>query len=104
MIKILKYIATETQGECFTSFKYCYDTIATPTIEYESGESNFINLKEYAEDVMTLNPEILEIGRRFVCKDRHCLDFSLMVRVEYTRLTTFNMTAKSFQLSVGKFQ
>ena len=27
MGKILKFIAKETQGECFTSFKYCYDNV-----------------------------------------------------------------------------
>lgn len=59
MTKILKYIAQETQGECFKSFKYCYDTIATPSIEYESGEKNFINLKEYAEDVHDPKPRDL---------------------------------------------
>ena len=50
MDKILKFIANETQGECFTSFKYCYDNVASPAIEYEDRESNYINLKEYAED------------------------------------------------------
>lgn len=50
MDKILKFIANETQGECFTSFKYCYDNVASPAVEYEDRESNYINLKEYAED------------------------------------------------------
>lgn len=51
MGKILQYIAQETQGECFASFKYCYDNMATPHIEYEAGESSYKNLKDYAEDV-----------------------------------------------------
>ena len=51
MGKLLKYIAEETQGTCFTSFKYCYDTITTPAIEYGEAEMGYINLKEYAEDV-----------------------------------------------------
>lgn len=55
MGKILKFIAEETLGECFTSFKYCYDNVATPAIEYEGRENAYINLKEYAEDVH--NPE-----------------------------------------------
>lgn len=50
MNKILHFIAKETQGECFKSFKYCYDDVAAPTIEYDNGESSYINLKEYAED------------------------------------------------------
>lgn len=32
MGKILHFIAKETQGECFTSFKYCYDNVAAPTM------------------------------------------------------------------------
>jgi len=59
MTKILKYIAAETQGECFTSFKYCYDTVAAPTIEYEGDSQTFINLKEYAEDVHDPKPRDL---------------------------------------------
>ena len=51
MGKLLKYIAEETQGTCFSSFKYCYDTITTPAIEYGEAEMGYINLKEYAEDV-----------------------------------------------------
>lgn len=56
MGKLLEYIAEETQGACFTSFKYCYDTIATPTIEYGGTEKEYINLKEYAEDVHDPKP------------------------------------------------
>ena len=38
MGKILHFIAKETQGECFTSFKYCYDNVATP-IEYDNEDA-----------------------------------------------------------------
>ena len=69
MGKILDYIAKETQGECFTSFKYCYDNITTPTIEYEDSEKHYLNLKDYAEDVhdpkprdMKTRAEILKNG------------------------------------------
>lgn len=52
MGKILDYIANETHGECFTSFRYCYDNIANPSIEYEEKDTNNrVYLKEYAEDV-----------------------------------------------------
>ena len=39
MGKILHFIAKETQGECFTSFKYCYDNVATP-IEYDNEDAD----------------------------------------------------------------
>lgn len=56
MGKVLDYIAQETQGECFTSFKYCYDNITAPTIEYEESEKHYLNLKDYAEDVHNPKP------------------------------------------------
>lgn len=56
MGRLLKYIAKETQGECFTSFKYCYDSVATPSIEYSDIEKSFTNCKEYAEDVHDPKP------------------------------------------------
>ena len=51
MGKILDYIAKETKGKCFKSFKYCYDNSTSPNIEYEEHEKSYINMKEYAEDV-----------------------------------------------------
>ncbi len=51
MGKILDYIASETQGKRFASFKYCYDNTATPIIEYDPAEEHYINMKEYAESV-----------------------------------------------------
>lgn len=66
MGKILHFIAKETQGECFTSFKYCYDSMAAPTIEYESGESSYINLKEYAEDEHNPKPRDMR-NRAEIC-------------------------------------
>lgn len=66
MGKILKFIADETQGECFTSFKYCYDNVATPTIEYEDGEKDYINLKEYAEDEHNPRPRDMRV-RADIC-------------------------------------
>lgn len=53
--KIVSFIANETQGECFTSFKYCYDENNTPSISYVE-EKGYINLKEYAEDVHDPKP------------------------------------------------
>lgn len=67
MSKILHFIAKETQGECFTSFKYCYDNLTTPTIEYDNGESSYINLKEYAEDEHNPQPRDMR-SRAEICK------------------------------------
>lgn len=51
MGSILKYIASETGGKAFASFKYCYDGLPIPHVDYDSHEDSYINLKEYAEDV-----------------------------------------------------
>ena len=66
MGKILHFIAKETQGECFTSFKYCYDNVAAPTIEYDNGESSYINLKGYAEDEHNPKPRNMR-NRAEIC-------------------------------------
>lgn len=54
--KIVQFIADETQGECFTSFKYCYDDNNAPSISYNDEEKEYINLKDYAEDVHDPHP------------------------------------------------
>lgn len=62
MGKILDYIAKETQGECFTSFRYCYDNVSAPIIEYGDEEKNYVNLKDYAEDEH--NPKPRDLSNR----------------------------------------
>jgi hypothetical protein len=50
MGKILDYIAKETQGETYSSFKYCYDHVDIPHLQYDTAEESYINLKDYAEE------------------------------------------------------
>lgn len=54
--KIVRFIAEETQGECFTSFKYCYDDNNAPSISYNDEEKSYVNLRDYAEDVHDPRP------------------------------------------------
>lgn len=51
MGKILQYIAEQTQGQCFESYKYCFDSEDFPHILYDDAESSYINLKDYAESL-----------------------------------------------------
>ena len=44
-------MAKETQGKPFASYKYCFDTVATPHVLYEEQENSYTPLKEYAENV-----------------------------------------------------
>lgn len=50
MGRILGFIADETQGKCFKSYRHSFDETGVPTIQYETQEDSYINLKEYAED------------------------------------------------------
>ncbi|MGD9582027.1 MAG: hypothetical protein AB7V50_11700 [Vampirovibrionia bacterium] len=47
MDKILQFIAKETNGACYTSFKYCHDSISVPTLDYEDKPK--VSLKEFGE-------------------------------------------------------
>ena len=80
--KIVSFIANETQGECFTSFKYCYDDNTTPSISYIE-EKGYINLREYAEDVHDPKPRdmraIAEILRQGPPLFKYFLDGSRRV-------------------------
>lgn len=49
MDKILSFIAKETNGKCYTSFKFCHDGVAVPSIAYEDKPGEKISLKEYGE-------------------------------------------------------
>lgn len=40
--KVLDFIANETNGKCYQSFRYCADDeIKIPTLDYEDKGSNF---------------------------------------------------------------
>lgn len=51
MGKIVSYVAKETQGKPFASFKYCFDTVDMPHVLYEEQENSYTPLKQYAESV-----------------------------------------------------
>jgi len=60
--KILSFIEKETNGKCYTSFKFCYDGVAVPSIEYEDKPGEKINLKEYGETDHSSN--IRDLGKK----------------------------------------
>lgn len=59
---VIDYIARETNGSPFTSFKYCFDNQSVPHVEYESAQDKFVNLKEFAED--DHNPMVRNLTQR----------------------------------------
>lgn len=50
MAKILEYIASETSGQSYTSYKYCYDGANVPSVAYDEkvGDKK-ISLKKFGE-------------------------------------------------------
>ncbi len=56
MDKILDIVATETNGKCYTSFRYCADDeLKIPTLDYEDKGSEFSLMKDhYGETDTTL--------------------------------------------------
>lgn len=50
MAKILDYIAKETHGQCFASYKYCFDSLEMPHLLYDVQESTYHNLNKFAEN------------------------------------------------------
>lgn len=59
MGKIIDFIEELTNGKCFKSFKYCYDDIQNPNIEYDKYEDRNINLAECAETTKFSEPRDL---------------------------------------------
>ena len=51
MGRIIDYVAKETQGKPFRSYKYCFDTVEMPHVLYEEQENSYTPLKDYAENV-----------------------------------------------------
>ena len=97
MGKILDYIAKETQGECFTSFKYCYDNITTPSIEYEDSEKNYLNLKDYAEEVHDPKPRDMRDRAdtlKNLCSEDLVLFTLLIFQAEFIKLRKSNTISK----------
>ena len=50
MNKILEILASETNGTCYTSFRYCADDkFKTPTLDYHEGQAFTIKKDRYGE-------------------------------------------------------
>lgn len=49
MAKILEYIANETGGQTYTSYKFCYDSASVPSLAYDEKIDEKINLNQYGE-------------------------------------------------------
>lgn len=48
--KILNFIAKTTGGQCYTSYKYCYDGMIVHSVAYDEKLGDKISLNEYGEE------------------------------------------------------
>ena len=103
MGKLLDYIAKETRGECFASFKYCYDNMLPPNIEYEAKEESYINMKEFAESIHDTHMRNMSLLAEKMSLCLHYSNSFLMVRAGSIRLMAYSMIKRFFQLSVDRF-
>ena len=57
MDKVLNIVANETNGKCYTSFRYCADDeIRVPTLDFDSKEKEIsVVVKEFGESDTLLN-------------------------------------------------
>ena len=49
MPKIMEIIEKETRGKSFKTYKYCYDSIGLPSIEYDDDPNKIMKWKDSGE-------------------------------------------------------
>ena len=59
--RILDFIAKTTGGQCYTSYKFCYDGIVVPSVAYDEKLDEKICLNEYGEE--NHSPHIRDISK-----------------------------------------
>ena len=103
MGRILDYIAHETNGKCFTSFKYCYDDSAAPNIEYGSSqEDSYINMKEYAESIHDPNVRDMRMIAQMAMQGPPLFKFFLCVNCIVFKVDDIQYDKKVFPIVSGQ--
>jgi hypothetical protein len=104
---ILNFIANETNGKCYQSFRYCADDeIRMPTLDYEDKGKEFT----YKVDDIAIGKKIFPIvaGQVIVdCCERHDRDtfkkmiFAVRLYLQYQTIST-TITEKIFVAPIAK--
>ncbi|MDD5990627.1 MAG: hypothetical protein PUC34_05195 [Paludibacteraceae bacterium] len=102
MGKIIDFIEKETDGKCFTSYKYSYDDGSMPVIEYESDEDTYINLKEYAEDCKDPKPRDMSQRARICMQGPPLFKFFLDGSRKVYKLDDIQYDKKVFPIIGGQ--
>lgn len=102
MGKIIQFIESETDGKCFTSYKYSYDDGSVPVIEYESAEDHYINLKDYAEDCKDPKPRDMTQRARICMQEAPLFKFFLDGSRKVYKLDDIQYDKKVFPIVGGQ--
>ena len=70
MAKIMEIVAKETKGKSYHTYKYSYDSVGLPSIDYDDDPNKIMKWKDSAE---TGSPkrsiDIVNIGLHFFLKN-----------------------------------
>ncbi|MDR1980270.1 MAG: hypothetical protein LBQ39_01455 [Tannerellaceae bacterium] len=100
--KILSFIEKETNGKCYTSFKFCHDGVAVPSIAYEDKVGDKINLKEYGETDHSTNVRDLSKRAKQIEKDIPLFAFFLDGSRRTYKIDDIEYQKKVFPIIAGQ--
>lgn len=100
MAKIMEIIEKETRGKSYHTYKYSYDSIGLPSIDYDDDPNKIIKWKDSGEtgspkksiNLRPLADQLQEVGSLLF------LNISLMVLVTFLRSMILHITSKFFLL------
>lgn len=101
-VAILDEIASETNGKSYKTYKYCFDGVDVPRMDYDDHKQQFtwkdhgeteyhdkpISLKQYADRIIVAQPPLF------------C--FFLMVQEKHTKLMIWHIQIEFIQLLPDK--
>lgn len=98
MPKIMEIIEKETKGKSYHTYKYSYDSIGLPSIDYDDDPKKVIKWKDSGEtdshkktvDLKPLADQLQEVGEKSLLK--YFLDGSRHV----FKVTTSHITSRRF--------
>ena len=100
MAKIMEIIEKETRGKSYHTYKYSYDSIGLPSIDYDDDPNKIIKWKDSGEtgspknsiNLKQLADQLREVGEPSLFK------YFLTAPVTFLRLMILHITSRFFQL------
>lgn len=100
MAKIMEIIEKETRGKSYHTYKYSYDSIGLPSIDYDDDPNKIIKWKDSGETGSPKNSiNLKQLAGHFKrLGNLLFLNFSLMAPVTFLRLMILHITSRFFPL------